>query len=209
MQAKKVKIYTLIILIVIGVLTCIHPIYPREQFLQHLGTILLLVILWLDIKQNRLSLFSFICVSLFILIHVIGARYIYSTVPYDAWIKRITGISINGFFGFTRNHYDRFVHFSFGLLALPYLVEIIGSKRITSFLFRILVAWACVQTISMLYELFEWFLTLVLTTEAATDYNGQQGDMWDAQKDMALAMLGSTIMALYFILRKDRYNRLG
>lgn len=41
----------------------------------------------------------------------------------------------------------------------------------------------------------EWSLTIVMASESADYYNGQQGDMWDAQKDMALALLGSTITA--------------
>jgi putative membrane protein len=48
---------------------------------------------------------------------------------------------------------------------------------------------------SLLYELFEWVLALVLSPQSAEAYNGQQGDMFDAQKDMALAMLGG-ILAL-------------
>ena len=65
-------------------------------------------------------------------------------------------------------------------------------------------AWLFVQTGSMVYELFEWLLTIVMTPEQADGYNGQQGDLWDAQKDMAWAMLGSTIMALYYICRKRK-----
>ena len=57
-----------------------------------------------------------------------------------------------------------------------------------------------IQTGSMVYELFEWLLTVVMTSEEADYYNGQQGDIWDAQKDMALAMLGSTIMLLFYFL---------
>jgi putative membrane protein len=51
----------------------------------------------------------------------------------------------------------------------------------------------------MIYELFEWLLTVVMTSEEADYYNGQQGDMWDAQKDMALAMIGSSIVAVLYL----------
>ena len=65
----------------------------------------------------------------------------------------------------------------------------------------VLVAWLLVQAGSLIYELFEWALTLVLSPEDAEGYNGQQGDLWDAHKDMALAMLGSTVAAGYYIVR--------
>jgi len=48
----------------------------------------------------------------------------------------------------------------------------------------------------LFYEVFEWVLSLALSPEQADAYNGQQGDFWDAQKDMALAMLGAIVMIL-------------
>ena len=65
----------------------------------------------------------------------------------------------------------------------------------------ILMSWLIVQTGSMIYELFEWLLTIVMTSEEADYYNGQQGDMWDAQKDMVLAMFGSTISAICYLFK--------
>ena len=65
-------------------------------------------------------------------------------------------------------------------------------------------AWLMIQTGSMIYELFEWLLTIVMSSDAADSYNGQQGDMWDAQKDMALALLGATAMLLLYMLRSVR-----
>ena len=62
-------------------------------------------------------------------------------------------------------------------------------------------AWLMIQTGSMIYELFEWLLTIVMTPDAADNYNGQQGDMWDAQKDMAMALVGSTGMFIVYMLR--------
>jgi putative membrane protein len=58
------------------------------------------------------------------------------------------------------------------------------------------VAWPMLMTISMIYEIFEWGLTLVLSPDMADSYNGQQGDMWDSQKDMAMALLGASVMLL-------------
>lgn len=53
----------------------------------------------------------------------------------------------------------------------------------------------------MVYKLFEWLLTIVMSPEQADNYNALQGDAWDAQKDMALAMLGFTIMALCYLAK--------
>ena len=61
-----------------------------------------------------------------------------------------------------------------------------------------------VIAVSAVYELFEWFLSIVLAGPMAADYNGQQGDMWDAQKDMALASLGALLSAV--VLKLTAYR---
>jgi len=65
-------------------------------------------------------------------------------------------------------------------------------------------ALSSVMAISGLYEMFEWGLTLVLSPEQAEAYNGQQGDFWDAQKDMALALSGALIAVWVLLLRSKR-----
>ena len=81
------------------------------------------------------------------------------------------------------------------------------GNRFKIIVLAVLVAWPMVQAGSLFYELFEWALTLVLSPEDAEGYNGQQGDMFDAQKDMALAMLGSTLIAIPYLLHKRQGTR--
>jgi putative membrane protein len=176
--------------------------FPEQQLLQHLGTLFVSSILLFDLVKNRLSLTSFIVVFLFVLLHIIGARWIYSFVPYESFFNAFEIdihqlLKLNG----QRNHYDRFVHFSFGVLMLPYVYEVF-KHRIKNSLLCLLLAWLSIQTFSMIYEVFEWLLTVVISGEAATDYNGQQGDIWDAQKDMALAMLGSSLVSIVYLYRQ-------
>ena len=71
---------------------------------------------------------------------------------------------------------------------------------------KIFVVWSFIQTFSMIYEIFEWSLTLLMTSESADYYNGQQGDIWDAQKDMVFAMFGSTIMAIIYFIKGRKAN---
>ena len=108
----------------------------------------------------------------------------------------MTGTTINGTFGWTRNHFDRLVHFAFGaLLVAPvagWLRPVMPALRP-----RLFAAGTLLLAASAAYELFEWLLTLVMASESAEAYNGQQGDIWDAQKDMALALVGSMVTALW------------
>ena len=201
---NKTKLILIIAFLAFTAVTFIHPVYPHEQFLQHAGTILLLFPLIADVKEDRMPMSAFVGILLFAILHVIGARYIYSYVPYKEWGVSI-GIVDASFFQDSRNHYDRFVHFCFGVLLFPYLQYTCKRRSNLKTLPAVFIAWLIIQTGSMVYELFEWLLTIVMSPEQADNYNGQQGDIWDAQKDMALAMLGSTLMAVYyFVMDKFR-----
>ena len=197
------KVCILFIIIVIAILSSLNPIYPNEQFLQHLGTLMIGSVLVIDLLKNKLHLGAFICFSIFIIIHIIGARWIYSYVPYEDWFLYLFNMDLGSYIGNDRNHYDRFVHFAFGILIFPYLYSLFSEIPVKRILI-ILIAWTFVQTLSVFYELFEWMLTHTVSENAAKNYNGQQGDIWDAQKDMALAMLGSTIMAICYLFKKNK-----
>lgn len=205
---NKTKIILVILLVVITIITCIKPIYPHEQFLQHAGTLLLVIPLIVDLCRNRMPTTAFVGIVLFTLLHVIGARYIYSYVPYKEWSVDL-GIVSPDFFQDHRNHFDRLVHFSFGVLLFPYFLYICQNWFKQRSFIAILMAWLIIQTGSMIYELFEWLLTVVMTSEEADYYNGQQGDIWDAQKDMALAMLGSSVMAIIYLFIGTFNAKLG
>jgi len=200
MRSGTIKLILFFTLVLVAIVTCIDPIYPDQLVLQQLGTLVIMLPLLLDLKRDRISLFAFICFSLFVLIHLVGARWIYSCVPYEDWLHNVFGIDLHTGVGTGRNQYDRFVHLSFGILLFPYLFESI-EKRIRRITLSVLFAWSVIQAISLFYESFEWMLTTIVSSEAATNYNGQQGDQWDAQKDMTLAMLGSSAMALIYFIR--------
>ena len=198
---NKTKFVFIIFFVVFTVITFINPVYPHEQLLQHAGTVLLFIPLIVDTVKDKMPLSAFLGILLFAILHVIGARYIYSYVPYKEWSVSL-GIVDADFFQDPRNHYDRFVHFSFGVLLFPYLQYACKRWFNLKTIPAVFMAWLIIQTGSMVYELFEWLLTIVLSPEQADNYNGQQGDIWDAQKDMVLAMLGSTIMAIFYICKE-------
>lgn len=200
MKIDKTKLALILLVAIVTTITCINPIYPHEQLLQHIGTVLLFIPLITDVFKKAMPISAFVGLVCFTILHVIGARYIYSYVPYKEFAVSV-GIVDSGFFQGPRNHYDRLVHFSFGVLLFPYLVFVCKKCFKQQRFIAVFMAWLMIQTGSMIYELFEWLLTIVMSSDAADSYNGQQGDMWDAQKDMALAMLGSTAMLFLYMLR--------
>lgn len=185
------------LLLILLLLAQIEQPYPEVALLQHLPTMLLIIASpWL-LRRWPLSTASVACIVAFMALHTLGGRYAYSNVPYDDWARALTGTSLSDVFGWTRNHYDRLVHFAFGALSVIPVAEAarrwggLGPRGAMG----TVLGW--VLAISALYEIFEWLFSIAAAGATADRYNGQQGDIWDAQKDMALATLGAvTAMAL-------------
>lgn len=196
MNSKKIKLLLIVILLISTLISCLHPVYPQQMLLQHSATMLVLVFLTVDLFKSYLGVVSFICVTLFTLMHIIGARWIYSYVPYQQWFQRLFGGEISEFIESGRNHYDRFVHFMYGFLLYIPVREFYQRRYNVIFSLASQLSLLIIMSSSLVYELFEWSLTILLSSGDADAYNGQQGDMWDAQKDMALATLGGLIMAV-------------
>lgn len=170
--------------------------YPRELILQHVPTVLAVVGLYLTEKRFRLSRISFLCLVLFLWLHIVGARWIYSFVPYDDWTEWLFGIRISDEFGWQRNHYDRFVHFASGVLGVPPSAEALRRLGGMAPAGAALMAISVVLSLGAVYEILEWQIAVTLSPQQAEAYNGQQGDRWDPQKDLALAGLGAIISAV-------------
>lgn len=182
-------------LAVMLILAQIDQPFPEIAWLHHVPTLLLLVLAPMLLRRWPLSDGAVVALVLFFALHTLGGRYTYSSVPYDDWARSLTGGTPGDWFGWTRNHYDRLVHFAFGLLFYAPVREIglrwLGQSRMMA----AIVSIGFALSVGALYEIFEGLLTLAVAPELADEYNGQQGDMWDAQKDIGLAFVGSLLAA--------------
>lgn len=197
MPARPTLTASLIVLtFVLVAVSFIDPPYPRQLKLQHAPTIAILLALaaasWLGIMGRGAA----ICILAFLWLHLIGARWIYSFVPYDDWARAIFGTSISDVTGWERNHYDRLVHFGSGLLVVPAaeMLQRYGGMNQSGAAIQ---AVAMVLAVGAGYEILEWLIAVTLSPQSAEAYNGQQGDVWDPQKDLALAFCGSLITAVF------------
>lgn len=140
-------------------------------------------------RRFRLSDRAYVQGTIFLLLHAVGAHYTYSEVPLGAWVRDAAGLA--------RNHYDRLVHFAFGLLMLRPVREIGFRGREPGPIALAYFSVAGVALWSLVYEVVEWMVASIVDPAAGTAYLGTQGDAWDAEKDMALALAGGLIAALY------------
>ena len=177
----------------VWVVLAIDPHYRQDWLLENLLVLAALPALVLTRKRLRFSNLAYGCLFVFFALHELGAHYTYSLVPYDQWFASMTGRSLDAMLGFERNHYDRLIHFLYGLLITPAAVELFAQygryPRTWAALFPLLF----VTSHSVIYELVEWGAAMLFGGDLGQAYLGTQGDIWDAQKDMALAMLGSVL----------------
>jgi len=173
--------------------SCIAPPYRDFLLMQHVPTVLAALLLGYVSNRFAISRLSFSSIIIFLGLHTLGARYLYSYVPYDDWSEQLLGFRISDAFGLRRNHYDRLVHFSYGLLLAVPIQEFERRHLRLSVALSSILAIECILATSAGYELLEWLVAIVFTPEWADQFLGQQGDMFDAQKDMALATTGAVL----------------
>jgi len=191
--SKRYPVYLFIITIILFVITAINPPYPQDFFYEHIMTVVFLILMTASYKKFRLSNLSYTLIFLFLILHIIGARFTYSEVPYNEFFIRYFNFDLNNFFGFGRNHYDRLVHFSFGLLFAYPVREIFWRVANSKGIWRYYLPLEVVMAFSMLYELIEFGFAVIVGGDVGQTYLGTQGDVWDAQKDMLLATIGGFI----------------
>ncbi|MCC6766288.1 MAG: DUF2238 domain-containing protein [Deltaproteobacteria bacterium] len=178
------------VFLVVWVALAIAPRFREDWFLENLPTLVALPLVVWSSRRFRFSDRAYAQGTLFAILHTIGSHYTYSEVPIGDWIRDA--------FGLGRNHYDRFVHFAFGLLMLRPVRELgfgRGQHRRPGELGTLYFSIAGVALWSALYEIVEWLTARVVDPAAGTAFLGTQGDPWDAEKDMACALVGALVAA--------------
>lgn len=158
-----------------------------------------IVILLAVYRRFQFTTLCYTFIALHICILCVGGHYTYARVPLFDWLRPI--------FEWERNHFDRLGHFAQGFVPAIITRELFLRLKVlsrTSWL-PFLVVCVCLA-ISGFYELLEWW-TAAVSGSAAVEFLATQGDVWDTQKDMFLALIGA-ICALVFTSRwQDRQIR--
>jgi putative membrane protein len=201
---ERIKLGLLLTFVVIWAALAINPSYRQDWVLENALVLLAVPMLVAGYRRMPFSLLSCVMLFTFFCLHEIGAHYTYSEVPYDQWWQYLTGYSLNAALGWQRNHFDRLLHLLFGLLITypmrEMLVRLAGLRGTWSYLLPL----AAVMALSLLYELVEWAAAVVFGGDLGMAYVGTQGDVWDAQKDMACAALAAiTVMLLAALIPGD------
>jgi putative membrane protein len=170
----------------------------NNWMLENTLTFIFLAFLLLTYRKYTFSDLSYLLITVYLCLHIYGAKYTYAENPFGYWLK--------DYFHASRNHYDRIVHFSFGfLLAYPMRELFLSWLK-----YPPLVSWILpieiTLSISAFYELIEWAVADVFFTEQGAAYLGTQGDIWDAQKDIFLAFSGAILATTIVSLLKKTFR---
>ncbi len=186
----------LIVFLAIWAALGIDPWFRSDWLLENLLVFFAVPALMLLHRHMPLSKISYSVIFVFLCLHEVGAHYTYAMVPYDQWFEALTGKGLNERLGWDRNHYDRVIHLSYGLLITYPMREIVMRvSRVQGFWSYLLPVLVVIST-STIFELLEWAAVLVFGGDLGVAYLGTQGDVWDAQKDMYLAAIGSLFTTL-------------
>jgi len=175
----------LIVFFSIWINTLIYTTDINNWMLENTLTFIFLGFLLFSYRKYTFSDLSYLLITVYLCLHIYGAKYTYAENPLGYWLKEV--------FDSSRNHYDRIVHFSFGfLLAYPMRELFLRWLK-----YPTLVSWILpieiTLSISAFYELIEWAVADVFFKEQGAAYLGTQGDIWDAQKDIFLAFSGAIL----------------
>jgi putative membrane protein len=176
----------------------IAPYDRSDWLLENVLVVVAVGVLIYTHKAFPLSRVSYTCIFVFLVLHTLGSHYTYAKVPYQEWLPFLAG---------GRNHFDRLVHFLYGLLlAYPIREMFLRIGNVRGFWGYFLPLDLTMST-SMLYELIEWLAAEVVGGDLGQAYLGTQGDIWDAHKDMALASLGALVSMLITAAINRRMQR--
>lgn len=181
------------------VLLVISGVHPRERSTWYMEVAPIFIaapfLVW-SWYRFPLSSLLYILIAIHATILMVGGAYTYAQVPFGYWIRDVLHLS--------RNPYDKIGHFAQGMVPALVAREIFIRRRIvragawTAFL-----AIAIALSISLLYELVEWGAALAMG-QGADAFLGTQGDPWDTQSDMGMALVGAVVAMLLFRRIQDR-----
>jgi putative membrane protein len=176
--------------------SAINPFDWLTWWLEVFPILIAVAVLRATARRFPLTPFLYRLILIHSLILMLGAHYSYARVPPGFWVQDL--------FDLSRNHYDRLGHFAQGFFPAMVVREVLLRRtalRRGAWLF-FLVSSVCLA-ISAFYEFVEWWAAL-LAGDGATEFLGTQGDVWDTQWDMFLALVGSVVAQLLLSRPHDR-----
>ncbi|MBR9655506.1 putative membrane protein [Bacillus sp. TE9106W] len=188
-KSKMIHLFLLLIVTAVFIWSVIKPASYSSWAAEAIPAVLGLIIIIAIYNKFRFTTLSYIIIAILAIIMFIGGHYTYSKVPLFNWIKDV--------FDLNRNHYDRFGHLIKGLFIIVIREILLRKTQLTEGSWLVTISISVSLAIAALYEIIEWLaFKIAKGGKGAKDFLGMQGDIWDAQWDMSLALVGSILTLL-------------
>lgn len=191
-------LFLLVVISIIGFWSGLTPTDRTVWYAEVIPVFAVLALLVFTYPKFQFSGLAYFLMSLWIIMHLIGAKYTFANVPFE-WANGY----LTSFLGEERNHFDRVAHFIIGFYSFPMAEWLLRKRKCgvgVAFFFSLFFIMAVAAT----YEIIEWQYAVIEGGNAGIEFLGSQGDIWDAQKDMLADTLGAiTALFIYLIARPD------
>ncbi|MDA2302618.1 DUF2238 domain-containing protein [Bacillus cereus group sp. MYBK95-2] len=184
-----IHLFLLLVVMAVCIWSVINPAKYSTWAAEAIPAIFGLFIIIAMYNKFRLTTLSYMIITILSIIMFIGGHYTYSEVPLFNWIQDV--------FDLKRNHYDRFGHLIKGLFTIVIREILLRKTQLTEGPWLVTISISISLAIAALYEIIEWLaFKIAKGGKGAKDFLGMQGDIWDAQWDMSLTLVGSILTLL-------------
>ncbi len=177
----------LFVYLIIWIWAAINPNYRSVWIDENIMPVVFVLFLVVSYKWFKFSDLNYSLIFVFLVLHAVGGHYSYAKVPLFDYLKDIYGLS--------RNHYDRLVHFLFGVLLFYPVYEVLSRIFLVPKGWRgLFIAFLAISAFKGIFEVIEYIYTAVRNNSLTViNYLGEQGDSLEAIKDIGLGILGALI----------------
>lgn len=187
---SKINLFLLIVTTIVFIWSVIHPTRYLNWLLEVLPAIVVIAFVLITYNKFRLTTLCYFFIAYLSILMFIGGHYTYDDVPLFDWIKKVYHLK--------RNDYDRFGHFFKGMMAIIFREVLLRKTPLKKGPWLIGIILCICLAIAASYEIIEAIYAIISSGgKVSKDFLGMQGDIWDSQKDMATALIGSVVALLF------------
>ncbi len=165
---------------------------------ENLPILITVGLLILTFKKFRFSNLSYGLMTFFLMIHTYGGHYTFERAPFEFFNNLLSTLNLDFLFPEGRNNFDRFGHFFVGVFAFPFAELFYRKSWVKNISTAITIGILALGFWGALYEIIEMIYAVSEGGESGQAFLGSQGDIWDAQKDMLLDILGAIFVFIFF-----------
>lgn len=189
---KKSHLFLLLIVVVVFIWSLIKPLSYSSWAADGGPIFICLIIVLATYHRFQFTTLSYIIIAILLILEFIGAHYTFAKVPLFDWIKDK--------FDLKRNDYDRFGHLMKGMAIIIVIEIIVRKTQIQKGAWLFFFSFSIIMMIASLYEIVEMLsFKVVKGTQMAKSFLGMQGDRWDGDWDMTMALIGSIPSYIIFV----------